>query len=117
MGWSCRKEAGEVTDAWTKACIAQTGSQNTFKAGDGRSESGEQHTFFWETSRVEHGDGAITGAIWRFVGEDSCRRCGTFRIEGNGIITRAPKFLREAIKMLRTGELNSAEQLAPRQYT
>jgi hypothetical protein len=95
MGWSCSKKAGDVIDVWTEACVKQTGSQNIFKMGDNRSSKGEIHTYFWETSALtEHSDGAITGSIWRFVDDNKCRRNGTFRIEGNGIISRAPKFLK-----------------------
>jgi hypothetical protein len=89
MGWSCRKEAGDVVQAWTEACVAQTDSQNTFVPnGDVK--------YFWETSHREYGDGAITGTIWKFLPNGFCRRSGTFRIEGDGTITRAPKWLKDA---------------------
>ena len=88
MGWSCRKDAAEVSDTWVEACLAQTKSQNTFEVKGVK--------YFWETSRKEHGDGAITGTIWKFVDETHVNRTGTFHIEGNGTITRAPKFLKDA---------------------
>lgn len=81
--------AGATMDAWTDACIEQTGSQNVYEANGNR--------YFWETSR-EQPDGAITGKIMRFVGVDSCRPSGTFRIEPDGSIARAPKFLKDAAK-------------------
>ena len=86
MGWSCRVEAGWVIDAWNKACIAQTGSQNVYHDKTGKC--------FFETSRTEHDDGAITGSIWRFLPDERCRRVGSFRVEGGGTVTRAPAWLR-----------------------
>ena len=88
MGWSCAVKAAWVTDAWSQACIKNSGSQNQW------SYQGE--TYFFETSRIEHDDGAITGSIWKCLPDGvRARRSGTFRIEGNGKITRAPKWLRE----------------------
>ena len=44
-----------------------------------------------EQSRTEHRDGAITGTIWRScIHENAYRRGGSFRVEGDGSITRAP---------------------------
>lgn len=86
MGWSCRREAGVILDKWIAACVAQTGSQNTFKVGN--------KEYFFETSNVEHRDGAITGAINVMLPNNMCKKCGSFRIEGNGTITKAPKFLK-----------------------
>ncbi len=88
MGWSCRREAGLVLDAWTKACVAQTGSTNVFV------ERGVR--FFFELDNVEHDDGAITGTIQKSFkkgGKDLCVEAGAFRIEGNGFVTKAPMFL------------------------
>jgi hypothetical protein len=85
MGWGCRREAGLRLDAISAACVAQTGSSNTFKVG--------ADTYFYETGR-EQGDGAITGTIQKFVGEDKCRRSGGFRIEGDGKMTRGPAFMK-----------------------
>ena len=87
MGWSCRREAGNVLNAWMNACLKQTNSQNTFE------DKGKK--YFFETSRTEHSDGAITGCIWKFVSEDRVKPAGTFRIEGNGTVTRAPAFLKK----------------------
>jgi hypothetical protein len=49
---------------------------------------------FFEVSRREHRDGAITGVIQRFDGE-YCTKAGTFRIEPDGSIRRAPKVLKD----------------------
>jgi hypothetical protein len=93
MGWSCRADAGRTMRKWIDACVAQTGSQNNYTAnGQG---------YFWEVSRTEHRDGAITGTIWRHVpGPDParvyCRKAGSFRIDGDGTIARAPAFLKQA---------------------
>ena len=87
MGWSCRADAANTMDRWTEFCIAQSGSQNTFKANG--------HTYFWEASRTEHSDGAITGSVHKMLPGGLCRKSGTFRIEGNGQVTRAPACLAE----------------------
>jgi len=93
MGWSCRADAGKTMDAWIKACVEATGSSNVYRVG------GDE--FFWETSRTEHADGAITGSIVKVTvknpdGSSYCRKVGTFRIEGDGRIARAPKWLKDA---------------------
>lgn len=90
MGWSCRREAGIVEDAWSRACIASTGMQNVWL------DNGKR--YFYETSRTEHRDGAITGKIIVYVDDTHCKTAGSFRIEGDGTITRAPKFLKHAAK-------------------
>jgi hypothetical protein len=84
MGWSCRRDAGLRLDAISAACIAQTGSSNIFKVGN--------DTYFWETGK-EQRDGAITGSVNKFIGEDKCRRSGGFRIEGDGTMKRGPKWM------------------------
>jgi hypothetical protein len=83
MGWSCSREAGKTMDRWADACFKQTGSSNTYL------HKGEKR--FWEQSRTEHADGAITGKVFEFVGETSAVFVGSFRIEGNGDVTRGPK--------------------------
>ncbi len=90
MGWSCRADAANILDAWDKACVTQTGMSNVYECG------GSQ--YFFELSRTEHSDGAITGFIWRKNLSGLCRRTSTFRIEGDGTQTRAPSFLRKAGK-------------------
>jgi hypothetical protein len=93
MGWSCRADAHETMQKWTAACVAQTGSQNEFDADGVR--------YFWELSRTEHDDGAITGTIMRVTekrpdGSMMAVKCGSFRINPDGTIGRAPAFLRSA---------------------
>lgn len=95
MGWSCRAEASDVMKAWTAACVADTGSANVFVV--------KGTEYFWELSRTEHYDGAITGTIMKVVekradGVSMAVRSGTFRIEGDGTVTRAPAFLKKAAK-------------------
>ncbi len=93
MGWSCRADAAETMHKWTAACVAQTGSQNVYRVG-GRE-------YFWDVSRTEHDDGAITGTIIvitekRPDGSSLGRRVGSFRINGDGTVRRAPRFLCDA---------------------
>jgi len=96
MGWSCSVQAGATTDAWAAACIEATGSQNVWEEGGGPSEFNQAVRFFYEISNVEHSDGAITGAVFRFVGVDSCKLVGSFRIEPDGRVSRGRKWLRNA---------------------
>lgn len=92
MGWSCAAKAGDVLRRWTEACVEQTGSQNVFEDRGRR--------YFFEVSRTEHGDGAITGSVHRETHRDGdrvfCQRAGTFRINGDGSVARAPGFLKRA---------------------
>ena len=87
MGWSCATAASKTADRWDRACRAQTGSSNVFQAGGTK--------YFWEMDRVEHPDGAITGELNQFVGKNSCRQVGTFRIEGDGTVSSAPAVLKD----------------------
>lgn len=89
MGWSCSSEAAKTRDRWTELCLSQTNQQNVFESNGDR--------YFFETSNVEHADGAITGEIWKFVGEDKARKTGTFRIDGYGKVIRGPKVLKDAV--------------------
>lgn len=83
MGWSCGMGAAYAADAWRELCIAQSGSQNSYYGKDGAD-------YFFETSRREHDDGAITGTTWRVLPTGFVRKAGSFRIEGNGDIARFP---------------------------
>ena len=91
MGWSCRADAARTMHDWSDACYAATGSSNVFEANGSR--------YFFETSRTEHRDGAITGSVYKtlIVEGDSirCRKSGSFRIEGDGTVTRAPAWLKK----------------------
>lgn len=93
MGWSCRAEAGNTMDRWVAACRAQTGSQNAYEFKGRR--------YFWELSNTEHADGAISGEIYvitEVVDKDTfySHQVGTFFIEPDGHVSRAPSFLKEA---------------------
>ncbi len=89
MGWSCSNSAYETMKQWSDNCFNQTGCSNTYKIG--------RETYFFEASRMEHIDGAITGSIHRFVGEGLARKVGSFRINGSGRVTRGPKFLSQPL--------------------
>lgn len=88
MGWSCSMEAGNALDRVIEQCRRSTGCSNVWE------ERGQR--FFFETSRTEHNDGAITGSVWRSVSETTCRRAGAFRVEPDGTISRGPAFMRRA---------------------
>jgi hypothetical protein len=67
---------------WKDDCVAQTGSQNSYVGTDG-----VEH--FYEVSRREHNDGAITGTTYACKG-DQCRKRGAFRIDWDGQVSRYP---------------------------
>jgi hypothetical protein len=75
-------------ERWTRACVEQTGSQNVFEV--------ERVKYFWEVSRREHNDGAITGSIFRLDTGGMAHRAGSFRINPDGSVARAPRFLIDA---------------------
>jgi hypothetical protein len=70
-------------------CVKQTGSSNKYEANG--------NEYFFETSRTEHGDGAITGQIWKYLKDGSGRvtKSGSFRIEGDGKISRGPAIFKK----------------------
>ena len=93
MGWSCGREAGKTLERWMDACMENAGSSNVFHTAKG--------SFMYETSRTEHSDGAITGSVSRITGAAPggaiyARRSGSFRIEGDGKVSKAPAFLKKA---------------------
>lgn len=86
MGYSCTTAANRTVDKWSDFCFKQNGSSNTFESnGD---------SYFYEIGR-ENGDGAITGTIWKVLIDGRCKRSGTFRVNPDGTIARAPKILKE----------------------
>lgn len=94
MGWTGGKESRAVLDRWQVACFAASGQSNVWEV------AGVWYSF--DVSRTEHADGAITGSMSRFdkdprgPGPVTAVRCGTFRVEGDGRVTRGPKILRLA---------------------
>lgn len=92
MGWSCSSKAGAVMSAWQDFCVKNSGTSNVY--------SNKGKTYFWEVSRTEHDDGSITGIINVQVGETKpdgsflAKKCGTFKINGDGTIARAPLILK-----------------------
>lgn len=99
MGWSCNAAASLALDAVSalmrhKADMAYPPDSPHRSGADsyrpGEVSSNATPAGFWERSNVEHRDGAITGTTWKHVGPDRCRKAGSFRIEGNGTVTRFP---------------------------
>jgi hypothetical protein len=90
MGWSCSALASKTADKWSAFCAKSTGSSNVYIDKGVR--------YFYETSNREHADGAITGKIWRMADGDLAYPAGTFRINPDGTIARAPKALKDAAK-------------------
>lgn len=81
MGWSCAAIAADTLNRLSAKCRESSGSSNVWESGGVR--------FFFEPSRVEHGDGAITGSIWRMLPDNMARRVGSFRIEADGRLSRS----------------------------
>ena len=94
MGWSCRADASKTLEAIEDACFKQSGASNVFSTSDGK--------YFFELSQKEYDDGAITGAIHKWIpGTTLVQKNGSFRIEGNGRVSRGPKFLKDAAKKVK----------------
>jgi hypothetical protein len=91
MGWSCRKDAMDSLDAIQRHMDKVNNTMQCVIYQDGVKVG------FWEPSNVEHDDGAITGTVNRYLSGGFCRPAGSFRIEGNGRITRFP-LLPKAVK-------------------
>lgn len=97
MGYSYTAAAGKTYDLWEDACRLNGGhnSSNTW------SDLGR--TYFYERGR-ENDDGAITGTVFKFTGSSNsivtgtARRIGSFRINADGTVERAPRFLKSASK-------------------
>lgn len=83
MGYSYNALAGFAMDKVTKdlGCGNNGLPSNTFES--------KGNKYFYEHGR-EQRDGAITGIVWKFVGGETVRKAGSFRIEPNGIVTRFP---------------------------
>jgi hypothetical protein len=99
MGWSCAADAGDSMRRMFNACYKNSGNSNTW------TENGKQ--YFVEISRREHLDGAITGQIMQMLpqteeqkaeGRFLCKKAGSVRVEADGTVSRAPKFLKNAAK-------------------
>lgn len=100
MGWSCAAAASDSMDA-----ISHAAFEEDKRRGNPTSNSYEHkgRRYFWEVSRTEHEDGAITGIIHMCVREDNtpdkygsyARRVGSFRIEPNGRASRGPAFFKK----------------------
>lgn len=105
MGWSCSAKASYVYHAIT-ALVGEKSSNSLPNDGG-----------FYEGSRKEHADGAITGTVWKktktytpeeraaeakarnipdpsWVG-DPCKKAGSFKISGDGKIERFPLLPKE----------------------
>lgn len=94
MGWSCSQLASRRMEAVSAACIASTGSQNVIEVAQKSRLKPPTQKYMIEMSRREHADGAITGKIWKFVGEN-CISPQSFRINGDGTIETGPKWMKD----------------------
>ena len=96
MGWACKTDAMDTLRQF---------KPNLDKSNNTWQHKGER--YFYEVSRTEHSDGAITGTIYRYVSTDRVRKAGSFRIEGDGRLTRsAGGFAERIAEGKRTGYRN-----------
>jgi hypothetical protein len=117
MGWSCAAKAAHVRDAVEAILKAEYGIETS---------NGMPGGGFWENSRREHADGAITGTVWRPLTaaeiekskitwphikdwDGRVQKAGSFKVTGDGKIARwagLPK-----------GVAAKAEEVGARRYT
>ena len=98
MGYSCSKAAADTLALISAACVTSTGNSNTYRVVSAGAAK-KDRTYFFEQSRREYEDGAITGAIYRNLpvdadGKQKCRPAGGFRIDGDGKLSRGDKWMR-----------------------
>lgn len=84
MGWSCSEEADK------SLCRLLETIQSEDHNGPANVWEYKGNRYMYELSCREHNGGAITGTVWKYIGEDLVSPAGNFRIEGNGEITRFP---------------------------
>ncbi len=90
MGWSCSRAAMETMQKISDACRKQTQSQNSFVV--------QGKSYFFEQSRRETPEGAITGTIQKEMPSGLWRMSGSFKIDADGTFIRGPKFMKDAAK-------------------
>lgn len=97
MGYCYSQAAGRVMDKWTEFCVKSTGSSNTWIDEKG-------NKYFFEITRKDQPDYGICGTIHKMIpGTEKgdsymAKPCGSFRINGDGTIARAPKILKQFAK-------------------
>jgi len=84
MGWSCSQAADNTIEKINS--LVQSQCNNVKKNYSCQVPNG----FFEINTRKEHEDGAITGSVYKYVGEDRCSKVGSFKINSNGTIAWFP---------------------------
>ena len=90
MGWSCATKAMNVLEALNRYNRSIDYSQNDWYYRG-------KH-YFYEISRIEHGDGAITGSVYNL---DTGYKAGSLRIEPDGYVTRGAGGLKTILNILK----------------
>lgn len=108
MGWSCSQEAYKTMSVFTKASMASAKARLGKEIANVYFDKGSW--YMWERSNVEHDDGAITGQVWKYAhgsmpGDEtgSVYKSGSFRIEADGAVTKAPSLLARAARAANVG--------------
>ena len=84
MNWSMNVK--KILTIWADACIENSGTANSWYVGN--------KEYAWETSPKEYADGSVAGTVFRMDGFK--KASSSFRIDGDGLVVRAPSFLRKA---------------------
>jgi len=77
--------ADRIMLEWKSACLSDSGKTNVWY--------NEGKEYRWVMSTTQFCDGAVAGSIYK-INKD--RPISSFRIDGDGTVVRAPKFLRRA---------------------
>src|SRR3989304_5560566 len=83
----CSPEARAILEQWATASVASTGHADRF------TDPETATTYRWEPVKL-HPDGAATGKVWREgEGEEGEAEGNGWRVEPDGKVSRAPRFL------------------------
>lgn len=83
MGYSCTVKA----DKTFQMTINTANGKNTWEYNGGNTWEVSGQKFFFERGR-ENADGAVTGSVYKFVGETTCQKYGSVKISAEGKVIK-----------------------------
>ncbi len=93
MGWSCSTAASATLKVIEDACRKQPQqSSNSW------TDPNTNKSYFFEVSRKEHADGAITGTVMKMLEDGTARKAGYFKIAGEGHLVDGPAWFFNTIE-------------------